>query len=597
MTADTNTHSQKRKSQAFELLGSGKAGEARTLLADLCKSHAKDTELLFALGIADGMLGDFPAAENSLRKAVSIDPDQALVHYNLGKALKAQDKPGQAVESFSTACQLEPGNAAFHNDLSNTLAMLGHHREALSHIQQAALLAPGVPGYHYNHGNILTYLGLNEQAITAYRQAVNLQQDFRAARIALGDALLGMGQLDDALSVYEPILQANPTDPGALVGKAAVMDKRGQFNEARELLAPILATGQVDAFAAATFAGFSHHIGREDEAVNLAVQALEDNRLRAPERARLCFSLGRIHDRNRRFEKAFHYYAEGNALRRSDFDRNAHRAYVDQIMTAFSPAFMSRAARAQNSSDVPIFIVGMPRSGTSLVEQILASHPQVHGAGELELLASIADSIPERTGKTGSFSSAVHALTAEITNTLAETYLAQLTAHAPNAHRITDKLPANFMQLGLIDILFPSARVIHCMRNPLDTCLSCFFQDFAGNHPYSNNLNSLGYYYQEYERIMTYWRTLLRVPMYEIRYEDLIADAESVTPDLVSFCGLDWDDACLDFHTSKRTVATASYDQVRQPLYTSSMERWRHYENHIDELKNALGIQPPPAGA
>ena len=587
-----NNINQNKKSQAFELLGRGQAEKARVLLADLSRAHSDDAEILLALGVANGMLSDFSDAEDSLRKAATIKPEQANIHYNLGKALKAQDKFEQAEESLTTACRLEPGNAAFHNDLCNALVILGRHLEALAHIQQATSLNPEIPNYHYNQGNILTYLGLNDQAVTAYRQAVALQPDLRAASIALGDALLGLGQLDDAMSVYKPILQSNPEDPGALVGEAAVMDKRGQFNKAAELLAPVLATGNIDAFATATFAGFSHHIGREDEAIRLAKQVLEDPQLRAGERARLCFALGRIQDRNGRFEEAFHYYAESNTLRRSDFNHDAHREYVDQIINTFSPAFLSRAEPAQNTSEIPVFIVGMPRSGTSLVEQILASHTQVHGAGELELLATAADSIPERTGKTGNFSQAMQALTPDITNELAEAYLDQLVAHDPTARRITDKLPANFMLLGLVDILFPSARVIHCKRNPLDTCLSCYFQDFAGNHPYSNNLVSLGEYYREYERIMAHWRTLLRVPVYDIQYEDLVTNTGTAVPELVEFCGLEWDDACLDFHKSERTVATASYDQVRRPLYTSSRERWRHYEKYIGELINALGIQP-----
>ena len=586
-----NNLNQNTKARALELLGRGKASEARTMLAELYKSHAADAELLFALGIAEGMLSNFSAAEVSLRNAVAIKPDQAQIHYNLGKALKAQGKIANAVESFTAACRLEPENAAIHNDLCNALVALGHPREALTHIQHATTLAPETPNYHYNQGNVLGYLGMQDQAIAAFRQAVALNPKFRAARIALGDALMGAGKLDEALSIYKPLLQANPQDPGALVGTAAVMDKRGQFKEAGKLLEPLLSTGQIDAFAAATFAGLSHHIDREDEAVSLAEQVLENPQLRASERARLNFALGRIHDRNSRYDQAFHCYNEGNALRRSDFNICKHREYVDEIIQAFSPAFLTQAERARNTSDVPIFIVGMPRSGTSLVEQILASHPLVHGAGELELLASVADSIHEHTGETGNYHKAVHALTAEITNELAETYLAQLVALAPNALRITDKLPANFMLLGLIDILFPSARIVHCKRNPLDTCLSCFFQDFAGNHPYSNHLVSLGNYYREYERIMAHWETVLRVPVYEIQYEDLVTRAESVTPDLIRFCDLGWDDACMDFHTSKRTVATASYDQVRQPMYTSSMARWRHYENYIGELVTALEIQ------
>lgn len=593
MAADSNNPGQTRKSLAFELLGKGQASEARAILDSLCISNPADAELLFALGVANGMLGNFSDAEDYLGKAVILVPGNAHVHYNLGKAQKAQDKAEAAVANFRTACRLEPGNAAYRNDLCNALFALGQPREALVHISHATTLAPDNPSYRYNQGNVSGYLGLRDQAITAYRHALALNPGFRAARIALGDALLGAGQLDEAMSVYQPILQENPADPGALVGMAAILDKRGQFSEAGDLLAPILAAGQADAFAAATFAGFSHHINREEDAVRLAEQVLDNPQLQAGERARLYFALGRIHDRNRRHDQAFYYYSQGNALRRSDFNSREHREYVDQITQAFSPEFLSQVERAHNTSDAPVFIVGMPRSGTSLVEQILASHPEVHGAGELELLASVADSIPERTGIAGSYSMAVHALTAEITNDLAVDYLAQLAALAPeNVCRIIDKMPANFMLLGLIDILFPYARIIHCRRNPLDTCLSCFFQDFAGNHPYSNNLISLGEYYREYERIMAYWRGRLRVPVYEIQYEELVANTRSVTQELVSFCGLEWDDACLNFHTSRRTVATASYDQVRQPLYASSMERWRHYEQHIGALVSALGLQP-----
>ena len=224
----------------------------------------------------------------------------------------------------------------------------------------------------------------------------------------------------------------------------------------------------------------------------------------------------------------------------------------------------------------------------SLLE-ILSCHPSVHGGGELLELPGIVSSLPAETGSNKDFPACVSQLTQSVVDRMAEGYLERLTKLAPGALRITDKLPHNFQHVGLIRLLFPNARILHCARNPLDTCLSCYFADFQGQHPYMYDLTSLGLHYHEYRRLMQHWRDALGIPMLEVRYEDLVENQEEISRSMIEYCGLEWDDRCLDFHKSDRRALTASYDQVRQPVYTRSVERWRNYEKYLQPLQDALG--------
>lgn len=588
MVASNSHNINSGKAHAFALLRSGRASEARALLADYCRGHAHDAEAFLALGVTDGMLGNFAAAENSLKTAVKLAPDQANMHYNLGKALQSQGKLEQARASYVHACKLQPGIADFHNNLGNVLKDLGLPREALQHILQATELEPASASYRYNLGLVLANLGQREQAVAAFQRALSQNPGLMDARCALGNALVSLGKLDEAMIAYDQVLEMQPANPVALSGKAGVLNIRGCFTEAGDLLAPVLKDG-VDANIVVVFAQFSHHIGRVDDALRLVEGALQSDALTASTRAKLCFTLGYLHDRKCNYDKAFAYYAEGNRLRRKDFDIQQQRDCFTARIETFSPAFVRDAQRARNRSEVPVFILGMPRSGTTLVEQILANHPQVHGAGELDFLSGIDELIRLRLGESGNDVEAMQALLPSIADEFANIYLDRLVALAPTALRITDKMPGNFIYLGLIDLLFPHARIIHCRRNPLDTCLSCYFQDFSGDHPYANDLADLGEYYLEYARLMRHWRNVVRVPVLDVNYEDLSRNINAVAPKLIEFCGLDWDDACLDFHKKKRTVVTASYDQVRREIYTSSIERYRHYEKHITPLLEIIG--------
>ena len=268
-------------------------------------------------------------------------------------------------------------------------------------------------------------------------------------------------------------------------------------------------------------------------------------------------------------------------------------AYVDRVIATFTPELLAEKVEFGNPSELPVFIVGMPRSGTSLVEQIAASHPDVYGAGELDDMRRIAVALSARLGTSETYPEVVRRLDPITTRAIAEEHLAQLRTHSAAAARITDKLPINFHRLGLAAILFPRARLIHCMRDPLDTCVSCYFQEFAHGQPFAYDLGYLGRFYRDYERLMAHWHRVLPGKILDIPYEALIADQEGWSRKLIDFLGLPWDDRCLAFYKKERLVRTASFWQVRQPIYASSVGRWRHYAKHLRPLFEGLEMAPP----
>jgi hypothetical protein len=308
----------------------------------------------------------------------------------------------------------------------------------------------------------------------------------------------------------------------------------------------------------------------------------------------LHLGLANLRQRAGAYDEAFGHFRQGNALRRglfqqqgTAFDPAAHRACVDAIIRTFDAAYFQRVAGFGLDSEVPVFIVGMPRSGTSLLEQILASHPQVAGGGELRHVPRLVDALPAQLRAPEGYPGCMARVDGPAIRSLAERHLERLTRLGGAALRVTDKLPVNFLHLGLIATLFPRARIIHCRRDPLDVCVSCYTSYFRGLH-FTWDLNDLGQYYRQYERLMAHWRTVLPLPILDVVYEELVADPEAVSRELVAFCGLDWDARCLAFHENPRAVHTVSALQVRRPMYTNSVGRWRRYAAHLQPLLEAL---------
>ena len=383
----------------------------------------------------------------------------------------------------------------------------------------------------------------------SFRRAIEIAPESASGWINLGHALRQTGRFAEAAKCFQRILARRP---GAV--------------EAYTLMAGVGATADVAEIARLT-------------------ARVDDPKTSIRDRATLGFVLGKMLDDADRFDEAFTHYSRANSLvlqmrhtagERYDGDEFARR--VDDSIAMFTPNLFAQSRDWGESSELPVFIVGMPRSGTSLVEQIAASHPDVFGAGELRDVGNIATSL------------SCIPFESDPINDAARKQLNHLRVLGGSALRVIDKMPANVEHLGLIATLFPSARVIFCRRDPRDTCLSCFFQNFEAGNLYSFDLTNCGRHHVQTDRFIAHWRKVLPLRMLEVQYEDLVADLEGQSRRTIDFLGLPWNPACLNFHRTERTVLTASDWQVRQPIYTRSVGRWRNYERHLGQLFEALEL-------
>lgn len=326
----------------------------------------------------------------------------------------------------------------------------------------------------------------------------------------------------------------------------------------------------------------------DDPVIELIEQQAACDDLSDEDRCFLGFAGGKIFNDIKDYEKAFTYYEMGNRSRKIIFDIVAFRRDVDRTIEVFSAETIRELSQHGLQTDLPVFIIGMPRTGTTLVEQILSSHPTVHGAGELRDISAIAGTMPQHAPRKTEYPECIKELPFNAISGFSEAYLKRLRTFDKRASRIINKMPGNFLNLGLISIMFPQAKVIHCLRDQLDTCLSCYFQRFRTGHDYSHDLKDLGRYYLEYERLMEHWQQVLPQKPYELAYADLVQNQEAISRELVEFIGVDWDDQCLDFHANQRPVTTASNWQVRRPMNRSGLERWKNYDQHLDGLRQVL---------
>lgn len=486
--------------------------------------------------------------------------------------------------------QANEGPAASVARLGKQLLQSGRYAEAANLYQRAMVTEPGSAEAHVGLGHSLYGLGRYDEALVAFESAARLEPASFEAHYWLGLTCKLRGDHERSLTHFSRALELRPDDPEILAGKAGVHERRGEYDQAYMLLRPLVEAGSLSPNVLVNFGLLASRFQCEELAIERLERALHEPLLTADHRADIGFTLGQLYDESGRYAEAFERYRVANALVKPGFNRTQFHQLVDELIRTFPSDKTSSYARASIRSELPVFIVGMPRSGTSLVEQILASHPDVFGAGEERLFEFIAAGMPRESMSGISPAQFVGSLTPAMLDPIAQRYLDHLSSRAGRkVMRITDKMPGNFMQLGLISMLFPDARVIHCMRDPRDTCLSCYFQRFPPTHAYAFDLADLGFYYREYERLMAHWRSVLDIPVLDVPYEALVRDTETWGKRLVEFVGLPWDDRCRQPHKTARTVNTASFDQVRHPVYATSVQRWRHYERSIGPLLDELG--------
>jgi tetratricopeptide (TPR) repeat protein len=554
-------------------------------------------EMHLNLGCALRDLGREEEAVGSFRKSIQLDSVNdgsryfsADAYYYLGLVLQALGRMKEAADSLGEAIKRYPEYVPYILALAHLQQDMADYPKALGSFQRALQLEPDNGDACYGKGAVLYTLGRQREAIASYRQAVLHRPKAARYHVGLAAALMAESRHEEAADCCEKALAIAPdnTDAAALAAQIAV--RRGETKKAYEILQPLLEQGDQSENLVLAFANVSRGVGRTREAIQL-LQNIVDNDTNQSEESltNLHFSLGKLYDREGAYDKAFHHFEQGNLLKQVSFGAAHHMLEVDGLIAQNSWYFLNSLPSSTIRSERPVFIIGMPRSGTTLVEQIFASHPAVFGAGELPDIGQMADRLPALLGTQKQFPQCLSLVNTEQLDKLATAYLARLEKLSPDAERVTDKM-LGFMYLGLIQLVLPSARVIHCKRDPLDTCLSGYFQDFSSAHPYSYDLYNLGVYYRGYEKIMQNWSNVLSLPILDVQYEDMVADQEAVSRKLIEFCGLEWDDSCLRFHENERFVGTASYDQVRRPMYSSSVGRWKNYDKFIGPLREALDL-------
>lgn len=583
------------------------------------------------LGSAYQSLGRLSKAVGSFRRALRIQPNHPCLHYNMGNALKKQGKLDKAIECFQRAVKLDPHYADAHYNLGVALADQENFEEAVSRFRRVLEITPNSHAAYSNLGLALAEQEQFDEATECYRRSLALKPDYpeahnnwaatcverdkyaeavihcdRAlevnpdhakAHFNRGTAMAGLERFDEAMASLNRALELDSDYAAAHVSLGSVLAEKGKIDRAMEHFRLGIDLEPGCGAAWYKFAHFKRHNDLAPSMIKQAEKQLNSHKLRPKARSNMHFALGKICDDRQEWDRAFNHFSKANRLAGKQFDERPFLQRVRRLIEAFSASFFVENDVSPRHDQQPIFIVGMPRSGTTLVEQILSSHPKVHGAGELYEMQPISESVSAALATDVCYPDCVTGMNRQTAAQLADRYLARLKQLGGDAERVTDKMPFNYLHLGLVSLILPGAKIIHCRRDPMDVCLSCYFQNFRGDLSFAYDLESLGLYFRHYDRLMEHWRSVLPKPMFEVDYERLVEHQEEVSRELIEFCHLEWDPACLEFHRQDRVVKTASNWQVRQPIYKRSMARWRNYEKHLDPLKRALGESVAIAGA
>jgi len=599
--------------------------EAEALCVDILAHDPRYPPAMQLLGMVAARTGRPALAMQLLRDVVSLDRQSVDARNELAPLLRAELHFAEAIAVGLEAVRLAPGDYGSHNQLG--VSYLGERRlaEAASCFERAVALKPDLAALHYNLGHVYQLLGRDKDAGASLKKAIALAPDFAEAHVRLGHlslldsdragadrcfaraiasmppaanarlklarTLAQVGQPDAAARCALAAIAADSSLPDAHQFCGELMQQLGRFEEAVTNFARAVAL-QPQRTEPYLGMAFSTKLGSVDEPMLSAMRArLSEPDLADRDRANLNYALAKAADDSGDYAAAIEHFEDANRiaaerLRRSgrSIDRGKHKANIDRLIAAFTPEFFARNARLGSDSELPVLVVGMIRSGTTLIEQIVSSHPEVGAGGELRFWgdrgARIADVLSG-------------GLDAPEAHEVSAAYCRLLQAVRPGARRITDKMPTNFLLLGLVHLLLPHARVIHCRRHPVDNCLSMFFTPYLRSPDFAHDRGNLVFYYEQYLRLMTHWRRVLPPDrLLEVDYETVVQDPEQSARKVIAFCGLDWDDACLQHERNPRPITTPSMWQARQPVYRTSVSRWRNYEPWLGEFRRLLPEEP-----
>lgn len=531
-----------------------KPGFAVKVFKQAVRSDSRSIEGWLQLGQLYMQQGKFTDAADCFRRIIGIDQNYLIAHGNLGICYYRLQRLDDAISSYRKVLEIQQDNVV-----------------ALCNLAMALLDK-----------------GEREQAATLCDRAISMQGGFAGAYILRGTIHAALGEFELAAASHHKAAELEPGALAAIAGEANALIKLGDLEQAYALISPHVQTTLEDISLAIAYASTHKIHGKPDRAAKQLERLLTLPSLTHQDRLQLHFSAGELYDRMRMFDKAFSHYRAGNSYVARRYSPEADKSRLDSTREAFGPDTLKHLAHAERSTLTPVFIVGMPRSGTSLVERILSRHSQVCAGGEMPWIHEISGSLCDSAGNRINYPVNILEVDAASIRQHAKLHRQRLESIAGDCSVITDKLPHNFMYLGLIQVLFPNARIIHCRRNVLDTCLSNYFQYFSGSLDYAYKLEDIARHYNNYSEYVAHWRQVLTLEMFDVDYEMLVARQEETTRSLIEFCGLQWEPDCLSFHKSAEVTRTASYAQVRQPMYGHAVGRWQCYEKHLQPLINTL---------
>jgi tetratricopeptide (TPR) repeat protein len=529
----------------------------------------------------------FTEAEQAYRRAIELQPTFADAWSNLGTCLRELKRPVEAETVYRKTLELNPDNPDTLDNLALAVQDSERFDEAADLLRRAMVIDPQSDKLHVHYATALLNQKKLDDAAAAIECACALNPGNHDAVNVMGRVAFERGDLEAALAYHRRALMLKPDLADAYNNMGNVLKELGHLQEAHDAFLEALRLDPNLTGVYVNLADSRKFMSGDPHLATMEALAAKTSGLSQTDRMQLDFALGKAYADLKDHARSFKHWLAGNAAKRTTiaYDEHAVFALFDQIAATFTRELIDDKAGGGDPSAMPIFIIGMPRSGTTLVEQIIASHPDVHGAGELQTFNEVVLTVRAPDGNALAYPDFVPALDAKALQRIGAAYVAELRKLAPGGERVTDKMPSNYYFAGLIRLALPNAKIIHTVRDPVDTCISCFSKLFSAEQNHSYDLGELGRYYSRYERLMAHWHRILPAgSILDVRYEDVVADLETQARRIIAHCGLSWHDDCLSFHKTDRPVRTASATQVRQPIYNGAVGRWRVYEPLLDAL-------------
>lgn len=581
-------HSQSINNLAILYRQQGDYKTAEQLLLRIVNLSPTNVMALNNLAINYDKAGEYKKSLDTYRKAISIKPDYFEAYYNIGNLYRLLNDSSNAIKSYQESLRLKPDLVEAKNNMAIVYMENKDYSKAIVHFSEAARINPRYTFTFLNFANLYKKIGETDKAESLYKEALEIEPNFMEAYYNLACLYSDTAHSELAISHFEKVISINPQHAAAFKNMGNVYKDMGRFDLAINAFKKSISINPefTEAYRELTSV---KKLDKDDAEFTFMRKMLSDKRITDEQRMHLAFGLARVYEELKEYDDAFKYLAQANQCRRKliPYNPGTIQTIFSNTKKLFCTEFIEKYQPFGSPDKTPIFIVGMPRSGSSLIEQILATHSKVYGAGELnyiELSINKICSVPTQLD----YPDCLNNIDQHTVHSLAQSYLKRIRELSSADEYITDKMPQNFIYIGLIKILFPNAKFIHSTRDGMDTCLSIYKHGFYDGHAYADDLQDLGGYYNLYRDLMNHWNKILPACIFEVNYENLVENQEYESRRLLDFCDLPWEQECLSFYKTRRRVHTASSTQVRKGIYKDSVQLWKHYEPHLHTLKHVL---------